>query len=79
MGKSEHQASHSKLAAPVAVAFRVVARAAIAFVVWVVLGALMFLSALPYGGGSKLLTFLFTVATFVLPIWVIAAFFKSKE
>lgn len=54
-------------------------RAVLAALVWVVLGALALASAIPYGGGEKTLIALWTLSTFALPVWVIAAFFGGRD
>lgn len=50
-------------------------RAVVAVFVWVLMGALALASAIPYGGGDKTLITLWTLSSFALPVWVIAALF----
>ena len=47
--------------------------------IWIAIGALAILSALPYGGGNTGLIGLFFLATLVLPIWAIAGLFKKNS
>lgn len=48
-------------------------------IIWVGMGILALLSALPYGGGSKGLMAIWLFSTIAVLIWAIAAFFSEAE
>jgi LSD1 subclass zinc finger protein len=49
--------------------FRVVGRLLIGAVVWLVVAALVLMSAVPYGGGNRGLIGLLKLVTYLIPLW----------
>jgi len=56
-----------------------ISRLLFAIFVWVAIGGLAILSAVPYGGGSKFLLKVWGIFTIALPIWVILGLFKEDS
>lgn len=56
-----------------------VARLLVAFVLWVGLGLLTMLSAIPYGGGNKLMAGIWQMVTLALLVWVILGFIRERK
>lgn len=48
-------------------------------IIWLGLGFFALLSAVPYGGGDKLLIGIWRLSTLIIPIWVIMGFFPRGE